>query len=503
VACWYCVRRLPHTLASAREEPALGAAPVVVSHAVLRMRLEPTVERAAAFAAEADDGRLARSIGAHVRRVRGTPVSGLGAWGDEWGERFPALRRAASLVEAAGRAPASDRSRTLDRATEAILDGARDRTASAAAALRGPVTALYAFGVLLPLALVAVLPAASVAGVGVTLPVVVALYDLVLPVTLGVASAWLVVRRPATFPATPVPSDHPALPDRRWPAPAGGVATAGLAWVAADTFFRPWSAPLAALGAGVGVALVGWFRPTVAVCERAWAVEDGLPDALALVGRRVGRGRAVESAIDAVAEEVAGPMGEVLDDAARHQRTLRVGLGEALYGDHGALATVPSARVESTLGLLVVAACEGAPAGDALVVVADHVERLRSVEREARRDLRRATTTLTNTAADTARPPQHVVRGVADGNRAALQQMTEEVRRRPASGRRTASSSGTSTGRSTTSASGFRSRPSRGTGTRRSTAGRSPPRAPTSGSPSARGAVPGTRCTSATGLRSA
>ncbi|MWG35428.1 type II secretion system protein [Halomarina oriensis] len=398
-ACWYGLRRLPHVLTSAREEAALGAAPVLVSRAVLRMRLEPTVERAAAFAASADDGPLARSLAEHVRRARGTPASGLGAWGDRWGERFPALRRAASLVEAAGRAPAGDRSRTLDRAMRAILDGAGDRTAAAAAALHGPVTALYAFGVLLPLALVAVLPAARVAGLGLTLPVVVALYDVALPATIAVASGWLLLRRPATFPATPVPADHPDLPERRWPVVVAATLLAALAWLLVARLLASWMAPLAALGTGVGLALVGWFRPAVAVRTRTRAVEEGLPDALALVGRRVGEGRAVEAAIETVSAEVSGPIGDVLADTARRQRTLRVGVGEALYGEHGALSTVPSARVDGTLGLLVVAAREGAPAGDALVVVADHVERLHTVERDARRELRRVTGTLTNTAA--------------------------------------------------------------------------------------------------------
>ncbi|MFC5970638.1 type II secretion system F family protein [Halomarina salina] len=396
---WYGLRRLPNALATARESAAIGAAPVVVSHAVLRMRLEPTVERAAEFAAEADDGLLARSLADHVRRARGTPASGLGAWGEQWGDRFPALRRATSLVEAAGRAPASERGRSLDRATRAILDGTRERTASAAAALQGPVTALYAFGVLLPLALVAVLPAARAAGVGVTLPVVVALYDLALPLALACASGWLLLRRPATFPATPVPADHPDLPAHRWPSLAGAAVVAVVAWVVVPRLLPAWSGPLVALGGGLGVALVGWFRPAVVVRKRTRAVEEGLPDALYLVGRRVCEGRAVETAIDSAAEEVTGPVGAVLADAARRQRTLRVGVGEALYGEYGALASVPSTRVHSTLRLLVVAAREGAPAGDALVLVADHVERLRSVEREARRDLRRVTTTLANTAA--------------------------------------------------------------------------------------------------------
>jgi Flp pilus assembly protein TadB len=393
------VRRLPLALASARRTASVGAAPTLVSRAVLHMRLVPTVERAAAFAARSADGPLADSLERHVGRARGTPASGLAAFGERWGSAFPALRRATALVEAAGDAPPGERERTLDRATAAVLDGTRERMADAAASLRGPVTALYAFGVLLPLAVVAVVPAARVAGLPLTLPVVVATYDLLLPGFLLGASAWLLANRPATFPPTPVPSDHPAVPARRWPALVLGAAVAAAGWFLAPFLLPTWIRPLVAVGFGSGVALVTVSRPVVAVRRRVRAVESGLPDALYLIGRRVGEGMAVEAAVERTAPEVAGPMGAVLAAAARRQRQLRIGIGEAFGGDHGALATVPSARCESTADLLAVAASEGRPAGAAIVAMADHVEEVRRVERAARRDLGQVTATLSNTAA--------------------------------------------------------------------------------------------------------
>ncbi|WP_254537312.1 type II secretion system protein [Halomarina litorea] len=393
------VRRLPRVLADARRTASLGAAPALVGRAVLHMRLVPTAERAAAFAARRADGPLADSLADHTRRARGTPASGLAAFGERWGREFPALRRATALVEAAGSAPPGERERTLDRANAAVLDGTRERMADAAASLQGPVTALYAFGVLLPLALVAVLPAARVAGLPVTLPVVVALYDVALPLLMAGASAWVLARRPVTFPPTPVPRDHPDVPSRRWPALALGAAVAAGGWVAAPLVLPPWFRSLVAVGFGSGVALLATYRPVVAVRERVAAVEDGLADALYLVGRRVGEGVAVETAVERAAPEVAGPMGEVLAAAARRGRQLRVGVGEAFGGEYGALAAVPSARVESATDLLAVAAREGRPAGVAIVAMADHVEEARRVERSARRDLRQVTTTLSNTAA--------------------------------------------------------------------------------------------------------
>ena len=167
-------------VASARRSRALGAAPELVGRAVLQTRVVSTAEGAAAFAAETE-GRLGDRLADHVRRARGTPRSGLGSFAAAWRESFPALHRALTLVDAAAGAPAEERDRALDRAMSAILDGTRDRAADAADAVRGPATALYAFGVLLPLALIGVLPAASTAGIEATLPAVVALYDLALP----------------------------------------------------------------------------------------------------------------------------------------------------------------------------------------------------------------------------------------------------------------------------------------------------------------------------------
>ncbi|NHN58073.1 type II secretion system protein [Halorussus sp. JP-T4] len=395
----YAAKRGPVALATARRTAALGAAPALVARAVLRMRIEPATERAAAFAARGE-GRLADSLGEHVRQADGTPESGLAAFGAAWADWNPPLRRAALLVEAAADAPAGERGATLDRAMDAILDGTRDRMAAFAESVRGPTNALYAFGVLLPLALVAVLPAAWVAGVPLSVPALVVLYDLLLPALLVGAGSWLLVRRPAAFPPPAVSRDHPDVPDRRLLAPAVGVGAGLLAGIATATASLPnWTRWPASVGAAVGAALVIRYRPVKRVRDDARAVEVNLTDALYLVGRRVSDGAAVEAAVADAAPEVAGRTGEILTEAAGVQRRLRVGVREAFLGEHGALADVPSPQGRSVAALLAVAAREGRPAGRAVVAMADHVDDLQRVEREARRELASVTGTLRNTAA--------------------------------------------------------------------------------------------------------
>jgi hypothetical protein len=129
------------------------------------------------------------------------------------------------------------------------------------------------------------------------------------------------------------------------------------------------------------------------------AVEAELHDALYLVGRRVADGVAVEVAIEDAADRIDGPTGRLLADAACRQRRLGLTVNDAFRGENGPLSTLPSERIEETVDLFGLAATEGAPAGDALVATAEHVEALGRVEREARRELARVTDTLSNTAA--------------------------------------------------------------------------------------------------------
>lgn len=390
------VRRIPVALATARRTAALGAAPALVARAVLRTRVEPASERAAAFAARGE-GPLADSLAAHVRRAAGTPHSGLAAFGATWADWNPPLRRAVLLVEAAADAPAGERDRTLDRAMDAMLDGTRDRMAAFAERVRGPTTALYAFGVLLPLSLVAVLPAARIAGLPLSIPVLVALYDVLLPVVLLAAGAWLLVRRPAAFPPPAVSRAHPDVPNRHWSSLAVGASAAAIA-VVATAPLPAWTRWPAVPGSAVGATLVWWFRPVKQVRDDATAVEANLADALYLVGRRVSEGAAVEAAVADAAPEVAGRTGDVLAAASGVQRRLRVGVREAFLGDHGALADVPSPQARTVASLLALAAREGRPAGRAIVSMADHVDDLQRVEREARRELASVTGTLRTTA---------------------------------------------------------------------------------------------------------
>lgn len=395
----FVANRAPAFLAALARTRALGSAASLVGRAALRLRIDPTVERAAAFAAGTGRGALARSLGAHVERAAGTPRSGFDAFAEEWRDRFSALGRAVERLDAAASAPAAERDRHLDRAVEAALDGVEEELAAFTGEIRGTVTGLYAFGVLLPLALVGVLPAARATGVRLPLSTVVVVYDVVLPLVVVVASARILARRPVAFPPPQVGYDHPDTPDSRLRAVGSGVAAAAVAGYAAARLVAPWATPIAAVGVGAGIALVVDARPAKRVRERVRAVEADLGDACYLVGRRVAAGEAVEGALADAADRITGATGALLAEAAGRQRHLGITVGEAFDGEHGALETLPSRRAREVATLYSLAATEGRPAGEALVATAEHVEALGRIERDARRELAQVTDTLSNTAA--------------------------------------------------------------------------------------------------------
>ena len=399
VGAVHATHRAPVWLASLRRTRALGAAPGLVGRLVLRMRLDPSTERAVEFAARTGDGPLARALLRHERGSADGPTSGLRAFAREWRPWFPAIDRAVALVRTAATAPPERRGRCLDRALDATLSGTTDRLASFVGDVRAPVSALYAFGVLLPLALIALLPAGAAAGVAIGSGLVAGLYLVALPLGLTAASAWLLSRRPVAFPPPRIGGDHPDVPGRRGHALVAGFVLGAVAAIVSARTVAAWAWPVAGVGVGAGTALFIFARPRRAVLSEVRDIERGLPDAMTVIGGDVAEGIAVETAVANAGERLDGATGDVFERAGRRSDTLRVGVREAFLGRGGPAAAVPSPRLGGAVALLAVAAREGRPAGDVLLELADQLESLRDLERDARRQLATVTGTLSNTAA--------------------------------------------------------------------------------------------------------
>lgn len=385
---------VPTLAADAARSRALGDGSDLVCRAVLAGALEPTPEHTAAFAADAP-GPLADRLAGHVRYALGAPTTAWTRFRRAWRDHDPALARSVALVEAATNAPDVERDRLLGRALAVSLDAVVDRVTDYASTLSTLVTAVYAVGVVLPLALVGLLPVAPVSGISVPLIGLAVVYDVLLPLALAGGITVVLARRPAAFPAAPIPADHPALVGRARPALAYAVATATVALTVFHVL-APWALPLAPV-VGLGAGLVRWTQPVLAVREEVAALERGLPDALVVVGQHVRRGRPPERALAAAADELDGTVAAVFADASRLQRTLTVDTHTAFLGPHGALTDLPSVRARSTVAVLADAVAAGPPGGRVLVSLADHLDRLVRVERDTTADLASVTNALDTT----------------------------------------------------------------------------------------------------------
>jgi hypothetical protein len=375
---------------------AVGLAPELLAFAILQVTLSPSLERAADFATDAVDGRLSRSLAAH-RLAAVSGAAAFEAFADEWADQDPSLRRAVTLLTVAMDAPADRRADTLENALTAVLDGARDRVVEYATAIRGPAMGIYAFGVMLPLALVGLLPVLASSGGGVSTLALAVAYDGVIPIGLAGSGLWLWARRPAV---SDVAFDVGVL-DHARSVPivlAAGVSTAVAAWIAVPLLAPAWVAPITATGVGAGTALVLGLDPVLAAQRRIERLEARLPDALTIVGQRLEDGEPIETTIGSVAERFDGPIGDLLARAATRHRRTGAPMERTLLGPDGLLGDVPSRRVEAAFSLATTAAEHGPSGGVTLRSVGEYLEELLTVERDARRELSQTTSTLRQTA---------------------------------------------------------------------------------------------------------
>lgn len=392
----YATWTAPGFVARFRRRTAAGASPELVAYAVLQAQLTPSLERAARFASDQAGGELGRSLGRWTTGAT-TGREGWERFASEWSALDESLPRAVSLLVAGVESTPPARGALLDRALETVLAGSRERVASFASAVRAPATGIYAFGVLLPLAMVGLLPVAASAGVGVSPAAIAVLYDGIIPLGLLGASAWLAVRRPpVSRPPSGIDAVRSPRSARNTIAIAAGV---GVATAAVARFVVPvWTIWVLVPGVSIGIALVYWFDPVRERRRTVETIETGVPDAVTLVGHRLAAGDPLESAVTVVGDRLSGETAEVFRAGTSIHHRLRVTIDEAFTGPVGALSDYASPRTETAIALIVAAARNGTAGGETLVTVSTYLRELDDVEREARRELARTTDTLRQTA---------------------------------------------------------------------------------------------------------
>ncbi len=185
--------------------------PEVMGYVVLSLKLSPNLERALSFAADNSEGVLANRIKKLIWEMR----MGVYASAEEAldhliyrvGANIPELKHALMQIRASTLEPDDARRNfRLDRALDDIITSVRNRLEERASSMYMPSIQLFYLGVFLPLLLFVILPVASAFSdlPLATLPSLVAIYIIGLPLIIYIFSRSILSKRPNIY-KPPVP----------------------------------------------------------------------------------------------------------------------------------------------------------------------------------------------------------------------------------------------------------------------------------------------------------
>ncbi len=392
----------------------VGKAPEAVNYLAMALRLNPSLDRAIAFAAASADEPVASRLRKVLWNVLMRSPPGVEdaflEFARDWTQGDEELKQSLFTLRASSLERSDEtREAALDKARDVAFSGTQRRMRDYADSLRAPTTALFALGVLLPMMIGAMLPLLSLGGLGsgtvgtggMAGPdpwlTVIAL-DVAFPAALA-GFAWHVLgRRPGTLAA---PEVGPTMASRR--VSVGVAAICGLVGVGLALLPLGPLAPLLpafALASSLATFLLLQYRGPKRERDAVKRLEREVPDALFLLGNRIAEGQPLETALVSVADSMAGSPASAF--FRRIEQALRLShgsVGDILFGGEGVVATVPSRAVRGAMRLVVEASGKDPiGAGRAIVDLSNHLRELLHLDREVRRELGSVVDAMRSTA---------------------------------------------------------------------------------------------------------
>lgn len=425
----------PKTKAGYMKVHSLGDIPEVLSYIIMYLKLIPNMEDGIRFAARESNTSLGKDLKKLIWdlevRVYRSMDDAVTSFANLWGKWSDYLKRALHLIRSAVREPSeSERNITLDRSLDIVMDGTKNNMMNFANNLHQPTLVIYSIGAMVPLALVAMMPAASLVGLRISIFQIFLLYDIILPLALFAYMRKILLSRPATFNPPIIPRNHPDVEKINKKENMVIAAVAGVLIALPGIFFmllplfsikgeifdfitRP--AGEGGLNAYIPVTLFILWGIATAVsiyCLRTYTaykkirdrikeMEKEFSDSLYVIGKRITEGRPAEEAFQYASETMEGAeMGKIFSGTAFNLASMRTDLKDALFDEKfGSLKHVYSDRIRAIMHLFV----EGVKksyeaAGIAIVKVAEHLKQLQEVERGIKNSLGTLTSTLKSTA---------------------------------------------------------------------------------------------------------
>jgi hypothetical protein len=424
----------PKTYAKYLKIHSLGDIPEILSYLVMYLKLVPNLENSVKFAASESSTTLAQDLrkllwDMEIRVYHGIDDA-ITHFATQWGNWSEYFKRSLHLIRSSiqEREEAS-RIITLDRALDVSLEGTKETMNQFANRLHQPTVVLYSVGIMIPLSLVAMLPAAGLVGMKISIFQVFFVYDILLPLFLLLYTRKILLSRPATFTPPRIPSHHPDLislnKQRRliisillgiivalpgifffiipllFPVKSSDTelnlitVLYGLNSYFPITLFFIWG-----IATTVTIYCITVYRPYKKVRDQIKQIEKEFSDALYILGKRIAEEKSPEESFLYTAQTMEGTrIAEVFRQTSYNLTAMHTNLRDALFNpEFGSLQYVYSDRIRAILLLFIEGIQKSQRAvSTSLIRIADHLKQLGGVELKIQDMLFELTSTLRST----------------------------------------------------------------------------------------------------------
>jgi hypothetical protein len=413
---------------------SLGDIPEILSYLVMYLKLVPNLENCVKFAASESSTTLALNLrklvwDMEIRVYHGIDDA-LTSFTVQWGRWSEYFKRSLHLIRSSiQERDEASRIITLDRALDVALEGTKDMMNQFANRLHQPTVLLYSLGIMIPLSLVAMLPAAGLVGMRITIFQVFLLYDILLPLFVFLYTRKILLSRPATFTPCFIPPDHPTLLgiNKRqrfflslligviftipgfifllipllYPA---GSSDPFINYVSnqkgLNSFFPVTLFIIWGVASVVTLYCISVYRPIKKVRDEIKQMEKEFSDALFILGKRISEEKSPEESFLYAAQTMEGArIADVFHHTSYNLTAMHTNFHDALFNDEfGSLQHVYSDRIKAILRLFVEGTQKSQRAVSAsLIRIADHLKQLQEVEHKITDMLYELTSTLRST----------------------------------------------------------------------------------------------------------
>ena len=428
------LKNYPKTYAKYLKIHSLGDIPEVLSYLVMYLKLIPNLENSVKFAASESTTILAGDLRKLVWdleiRVHHGIDDAITHFATQWGQWSEYFKRSLHLLRSSiQERDEASRIITLDRALDVSLEGTKETMNQFVNRLHQPTVMLYSLGIMIPLSLVAMLPAAGLVGMHITIFQVFFIYDILLPLFVFLYTRKILLSRPATFNPPCIPTSHPALCNinkrRRFCfAVLAGflVSIPGVFFILLPIIFPRGSSDhflhffidshginsflpvtlffIWGIGTTVSLYCLSVYRPHKKIRDSIKQMEHEFSDALFILGKRISEEKSPEESFLYTAKTMEGSqIAEVFRQTSYNLTAMHINFHDALFSDEfGSLQNVHSDRIKAILRLFVEGTQKSQQAVSAsLIRIADHLKQLQEVEHKIKDMLYELTSTIQTT----------------------------------------------------------------------------------------------------------